>query len=300
MNNLKKISVCIPTYNREKDLTTLISTISDDVKIEISNNGEELETIENNERLTIQNQRPSIPMFNNWNAAAKMATTDYIFITSDDDIYNANAFDVINTALDTHPDFDVYLWGINIIDSQYVVMTENKFTNSEYEIFEEGMLFSKYPYSIPFRMPSICIRREFAEKLGFFNTDMKITAADSEFLHKCFLLGKCYVGNEVIAGYRVWDKSLTNVTNATEQWFVDLDIWVNTITKLAKENGKLELIPLNFREKIMYDNIRSALSTMKKNKNGIKDQLTFLFTMCRKRYIQNLQNISKAVIKVFV
>lgn len=262
MEKLNDITVCIPTYNREQDINKLISTIPEPVKIVVSNNGDDIEF--QSKRVKVLKQENTIPMFENWNASAIMANSEYIFITSDDDIYNENAFEIVSKALTDHQDRDLYIWGVNIVDGDYKTISENSFTELDYELFEPGQLFLKYPYSIPFRMPSICVRRSLAEKLGFFNAQMKITAADSDFLHKLFLVGRCYLGKEIISGYRVWEGSATNSTNSNKQWFVDLDFWTNSVKRCAAENNKLNLVPDDFREKIMYQNIRSAISTKKK------------------------------------
>lgn len=298
MSNLELITVCIPTYNREKDLKNLIATIPSPIKIEISNNGTELDI--STERIRVIKQTTTIPMFENWNAAAKMADSDYIFITSDDDIYNENAFDIVARALAKHPDMDLYAWGVNIIDGNYKIISTNQFTKLEYEIFEPGQLFKKYPYSIPFRMPSICVRREFAEKLGFFNTKMQITAADSDFLHKFFLLGRCYLGKDIISGYRVWDGSFTNTTNATERWFIDLNIWINSIIDLATENKVKNIIPEKFKDEIMYANICNGLETMKRNKKSFHLQLNFIRMLITQKYLVGIKNISKVILRLLL
>tara|TARA_R110002033_G_scaffold96537_1_gene145418 strand:- start:9097 stop:9996 length:900 start_codon:yes stop_codon:yes gene_type:complete len=297
MSDLKLVTVCIPTYNREQDLKTLISTIPSPIKIEISNNGTELDL--DTDRIRVIKQDKTIPMFDNWNAAAKMADTDYIFITSDDDIYNDNAFDIVAKALSEYPDLDLYAWGVNIVDGDYKIISRNEFTNLDYEIFKPGELFKKYPYSIPFRMPSICVRREFAQNLGFFNTKMQITAADSDFLHKFFLLGNCYLGKEVISGYRVWDGSFTNTTNATEKWFIDLDVWVNSIINLASDHEIDNIIPVKFRDEIMYLNICSSLATMKKNKNSLNMKVKFIRMLINNNYLVGIINILKVSIRLF-
>jgi len=298
--NNEQFSVCIPTYNREKDLKILLDSIPKTVKVNISDNGSFLNEIVQSENIKIEKQMPILTMFENWNASARLANSEYIFITSDDDIYYENAFKIVQDALKSAPNLDLYIWGHDTVDEMYRVIKTNIFTNKEFEIFRTGEAFQKNPYSLPYRMPSICIRRDFAESLGFFNTEFKYTASDSEFLQKLLLLGTCYIGKSVIAGYRVWENNATSLTNATNEWFVELELWVNNIIKIAIKNDKTHMIPKNYKEKIMYENVRSAVSTMKKNSKSMSEQLAFVLMVVKKRYIRNALSIAKVVLRVFI
>lgn len=76
------------------------------------------------------------------------------------------------------------------------------------------------------RMPAIFFKKDFLDRIGYFDTDnFKITAADSELIQRALILGKSLYIPEVIANYRMWGGNLTNKTIASDQWLIEVARW---------------------------------------------------------------------------
>ncbi|HFG1965542.1 TPA: glycosyltransferase family A protein [Vibrio cholerae] len=289
-----KIDVCIPTYNRPRDLDTLVNSIPNDIGIWISNNGSYISNSDFKRHVNIINNENLIPMFDNWNNAVSRSDADFVFITSDDDIYFDGAFEVVKKAIKKNPNIGVFIWGCNFVNESYETIKTIKQVGEDTVLGNEDA-FNKHSYSVDVRMPSFCISRELFLRIGGFPTEMTLTASDSCLVQKALLSGDVYFGKEIISGYRVWSNSLTSQRNATKQWFEELDMWISEILSFAKLHDLEKIIPADYREKIMYQNIRSAISTMKENARGRKEQLHFLMDLVKDGYSKNIFHILKSI-----
>ncbi|MBJ6879702.1 glycosyltransferase family 2 protein [Vibrio cholerae] len=290
-----KLSVCIPTYNRVEELINLIDSIPKRIPIFVSDNGSYLKDVSFGGNVYVSSTTEVIAPLENWNRAILLSSSDYVFIVSDDDIFYPDAFDVVEETLNAHRDLDMYIWGCDNVDENYNLISNADYISDEYKIFSNGEAFRYFPYSVPFRFPSICLKKKLLTKMNLFNTEMYVTASDSELLQKVMITSNCYIANKPIAGYRIWPKSSTNLTNTSIRWFDELDIWTNNIKGFAKDNEKEYLIPRDYREKIMYQNIRSAISTMKENARSRKEQLHFLIDIVKDGYSRNIFHILKSI-----
>ncbi|WP_217512886.1 glycosyltransferase family 2 protein [Vibrio metschnikovii] len=290
----KKIAICIPTYNRPSELKRLIDSIPEPYSVFVSNNGERLNGEKYGKRSKIYNHEVVLPIFENWNFPTQYVITDYILIPSDDDIYYEGAFDIIEKAIRENPSVDVFVWGCNFVDGEYNIIGSKPIIN-ESRVLKNEAAFNMHKYSVSVRMPSFCIKKSLFDALGGFSTEMTLTASDSCLIQKALLSGDVYFGKEIISGYRVWSNSLTSQRNATKQWFEELDIWISEILSFAKLHDCEKIIPPDYREKIMYQNIRSAISTMKKNARSRKEQLYFLMDSAKNGYSKNILHILKLI-----
>jgi glycosyltransferase involved in cell wall biosynthesis len=93
--NQKKVSICIPTYNRSSFLKNAIdsalSQTHTNLEIIVSNNGSNDDTEEvllnfSDERLVVLNHEENLGMLFNFNYCLKAATGEFFLLLSDDDI----------------------------------------------------------------------------------------------------------------------------------------------------------------------------------------------------------------------
>lgn len=297
---VKSIAVSIPTYNRPGDLRKLVNSIPDKYKVFISNNGSTLKSQDFRENVVVENLDSPIEMFENWNNAVNISDGEYFLIPSDDDIYYEGAFEAVEKAVSSFPECDVFLWGVDLVDAQYSRIRSLDFGNYEAGIFKGGELFNRFSSSLPFRMPCICFKKSFFDSLGGFDTEKKITASDSELIHKALISGCVYIDSHVIGGYRVWDKSLTSATNTKPQWFEELDLWVNGVRDFSKSIDKESLIPKDYRRKILYQNLCSGMSSLINAKRSVRDRVKFVLWAKQSGYFESLKDFMKLTLRALI
>lgn len=94
MNDMPKVSICIPTYNRSKYLNnTIQSALAQhypNIEVIVSDNASTDDTLlrlaaVHDSRLIVLKQSSNIGMANNWNACLNRASGEYFILLSDDD-----------------------------------------------------------------------------------------------------------------------------------------------------------------------------------------------------------------------
>lgn len=267
---MKKILVAIPTYNRIELLKKLIKTIPDNVDIHISDNGSFIKDIFNQNNLTLEHHDKIYSMFENWNLSIINAPKcDFIAITSDDDLYEVNSFNIIKKIINSYEDIDMFIFGNNFINEKDEII--GQYCPKEYKIFNAPEGLNEFLYGVDARMPSIFFKKTFLDSIGYFDdSNFKFTAADSELIQRALLLGKVVFIPKIVSSYRVWSGSETDKKIATKEWMDQIDIWTNKIIKLA--NSELADTQNTFdwkkyKDEIYARNLLAGLNNLYKNKN---------------------------------
>ncbi len=232
--NDNSIEVAIPTYKRDFYLDKLLATIPPHIKVSVSDNGDTVSSDLKSKFLNVSFiSHPSvIDIFENWNSAAKNATSKWVVIPSDDDLFYANAFEIIERYTLKYPDADVIIFGHNVIDEHNVTKPGWQFANEE--VFNRPLGYDVFKYGVDARMPAIVFKKKKISELDFFDPQYKLTAGDSDLVQRALLTGKAVFVPEIIGAYRVWGGNLTNQKIATQQWLTEIDYWQNKIKTIAK------------------------------------------------------------------
>ena len=280
---MKKIAIAIPTYNRNNLLLRLISTIPNNVKVFISDNGSyvtpEIETQFNN--LKVLKHSKVISIFENWNSAlAAVNDCDYLAIPSDDDLYVSDQFQTIQAVIDNN-DADVFVFGNNFVNENDQVT--GSFCPDKLEVFESPNGFRKFRFGVDVRMPSVFFKKSFLDELGYFDEKLfTLTAADSELVQRALLTGKVIFVPEIVSSYRVWSGSLTDQRIASAHWMREVDAWTNKISSLALVRlNDVEYSSFNwkqYKDEIFARNLLAGMSNLYKAKK-YADLLTHFKTM---------------------
>lgn len=261
----EKINVCIPTYNREIMLTKLIKSIDKNINIVVSDNGGFI-----TEKMTGQYAnvllKPSnkvLEIFTNWNNAVTLSNAEYVVIPSDDDLYLDNAFDIIISEINKSPDLDVLIFGHHYIDENDNIIHTWNF--GRYERFEAPHGFKIFQFGVDARMPSIVFKREFLEKIGLFDTNFKLTAADSDLIQRALLYGTVQFIPKIIACYRVWGGGLTAQKQASKEWLNEIEYWTTKVGALAEKqysDNNMKFKAEEFSHEILARNILAGAKTL--------------------------------------
>lgn len=178
----KKLSICIPAYNRPQWLKrALKSIITQDLigEIEIivtddSSNNQCHQVI--NEVLEnwlgqwhyVANQ-PRLGMTENWNHSIKLALGEYVLVLHDDDFLLANSLNVILETIEQNRNqYSVFLFGVNVVDEQERVLKQQTFKDSQY-LPPKQALIRLLSNSSFVRFPAIVFQRQVFQEVGYFN-----------------------------------------------------------------------------------------------------------------------------------
>lgn len=244
---MNTLGIAIPTYNREKQLDSLLQTVPADIPIYISDNGACL-TQDFKHRFPWAHVVPVtsgvIPAFQNWNRAARMVAEDWLMIPSDDDIYYPHSFETIRQHIEDHADADMIVFGHYVVDEDYRIVSQWVPPSLLDLPAPEG--FEQFKYGVDARMPSIVFRRELLNRVGFFDEEFKVTAGDSYMIQCAALTGRSVFVPLIVSGYRVWEKGATYAVVSTPEWMKEVEQWgeklghlLDVIPMYAAETGKI-------------------------------------------------------------
>ena len=118
-NEIKKVSVSIPTYKRSEKLDNILSSIPDHVDVVVSDNGDFTKKWVKDKHVNVKffSFEKVVDMFINWNNALNQVESEYFLIPGDDDLYMKNSFSVIQKYISQYPDRDIMIFGHNVIDN---------------------------------------------------------------------------------------------------------------------------------------------------------------------------------------
>ncbi len=222
---MTRLSVCIPTYNRPVELGNLLDSIPADIPVYVSDNGGTLTDEFRQKYAHVSIPRTSsqtVPIFANWNRAARMSMAEWLLVPSDDDIYFPGAFETIAAVIEANPMADVFIFGHHVVGEDYEVLET---WQPRAQAFHAPAGFELFKGGVAARMPSVAIRRTAMERLGFFDEKFTLTASDSDLVQRALLTCDAVFVPTVVSGYRVWQRGLTRLTLATPRWMAEIDHW---------------------------------------------------------------------------
>jgi GT2 family glycosyltransferase len=268
-----RIGVAVPTYQRPEMLRELLSTIPPAIPVAVSDNGSTLsqDFKESHASVSFHCTDTLLPMFSNWNKAARHQGTEWIVVPSDDDLYLAGAFDVANRWIGDHPNADLVVFGHHLIDGDGKVFDTWK---PEYSLDDAPRGFNPLRYGVNARMPSVMFRRALYDELGGFNESFKLTAADSDFVQRAALIGRTLYVPEVVSCYRVWGGGLTANRIASDEWMREIDAWCENVAAFDQQHGT-HAYTRHFRDEIVIQNLLTGVR-MLRSKSGRSAAMSYL------------------------
>ncbi|MFY0253345.1 glycosyltransferase family 2 protein [Chitinophaga sp. 30R24] len=277
------IEVAIPTYNRNLYLSKLLSTIPADIKVYVSDNGSCVsdDVVRKYPNATFIKHSVVLDVFENWNAAAKQSSSEWLVIPSDDDLFLPEAFQQIEYYTNKYAEADMLIFGHQIIDENDVV--KYKWQPDSEEIMNAPTGFLKFRFGVEARMPSIVFKTSLLRQLNYFDEHLKLTAGDSDLVQRGLLHGKAIFIPVIIGAYRVWNGGLTNKKIATKLWLDEIDYWQNKVVGLLKERvlqGWVLPGALSFdqiKDEVYARNLSAGLYSILKSDNGSrKNRVAFI------------------------
>jgi len=270
------LGVAIPTYKRENYLRILLDTIPEEIDVVISDNGGFTSTEfkqEYSSRKFISSD-VVVNMFQNWNNAINGLDNEWICLASDDDIFYPNAFQTFYTYLSQYPKSEIIIFGHN-----YINETGEKIASWQVPSLLDLPSpngYNVFKYGVDARPIAVFFKKELYERIGQLDTEYKITAADSDFIQLALLHGRSLFGRDVVAGYRIWQKSLTSQLNASVEWMTEVTKWQNKITReLEAFQFKSSEIKTNTDE-VFIRNLHSGLRSVQKQRKGLSASIKYL------------------------
>jgi hypothetical protein len=242
-------------------LRELLSTIPEGVPVAVSDNGGALsqEFKLSHPSVDFHCTATVLPMFSNWNNAARHQHSEWVVLPSDDDLYLEGAFDIANRWIADHPTADMLVFGHHLIDGEGKVF-DTWVPDFSFDASPRG--FERFRYGVSARMPSVAFRRTLYHELGGFGESFKLTAADSDFVQRATLLGNILYVPEVISCYRVWAGGLTANRIATDEWMGEIDAWCASVAAFDRQRGTGVYTP-HIRDEIYLQNLLAGVKVLR-------------------------------------
>jgi glycosyltransferase involved in cell wall biosynthesis len=263
-----KIGVAIPTYNRQNYLRILLNSIPENIEVVVSDNGQ---TCSPEFRKEFSNRRfvgsdTVVDVVKNWNNAASNLDTEWICIASDDDVFFDGAFDTVSDYITRYPDAGIIIFGHKNIDEDGKEIS--KWSSGALRVYKSPDGYNFFKYGVDARVISIFFKRELYNQIGKFDEHYRVTATDSDFIQTALLTSNAVIAPEMIAGYRVWRKSMTGTLIATKEWMQEVIFWQSKIEqRLRAAKFPNREIRHNTNEVIAQNLLQAANSLYKQKKN---------------------------------
>ena len=152
---MKKVSICIPTYNRAKYLKNCIHSIIQNIDFDLqktevcisdnNSNDETQEVVEEaQKKIDIKYNRNEINLGipKNFLKVVSMAEGEFIWLIGDDDLLMPNALKDLNKIMKNHPNVDFIYVNSFHLDSKYVFSKKQPFNKEDLPLKMEK--FSKW------------------------------------------------------------------------------------------------------------------------------------------------------------
>jgi GT2 family glycosyltransferase len=276
MEKSKKLGIAIPTYNRENYLRILLNSIPEEIEVAISDNGNCTSPEFKNEFSNREFYGTDTPLkiFDNWRKSIEHLDTEWICLASDDDIFYENAFVSFFNYHKKFPDAEIIIFGHDFIDENGKVLGDWKTPHLIMADAPDG--YNEFKFGVDSRQISVFFTKKLYQRVGGLDETFKVTAADSDFMQQALINGKALFVPEIVAGYRIWTKSVTNSFNVTKEWMEEVTLWQ---AKIQKELSKLGFpkgeIATNTNE-VLARNLLSGLYTLRKQGVGLKKSVNYL------------------------
>jgi GT2 family glycosyltransferase len=261
------IAVAIPTYKRKDMLMRLIGSIPPQWRVFVSDNDSSLLPLDAplGEQVTVSHSPELVGMFANWNRALSLVDADctHVVIPSDDDLFLPEAGLAVKLALDRYPDADILIFGCDLFDEND--RRWRGYVPAALESFPIGEGFRKFAAGVDARMPGVLLRHDFLKRIGAFDDQWQLTAADSDLVQRSLLLGRSVFVPEVIGLYRIWSGSLTHARQASDLWMEEVALWTGKIAALMQAGhqpagAKIDVV--QYRDEIHARNLLAALDNL--------------------------------------
>lgn len=203
---------------------------------------------------------PDVSMFENWRACLDAATSDYVAIPSDDDLYLPRLGFVLKRLSPEQSRADVIIAGHLTIDGDGKTLSEWRPPRAE--IVAPPYAFPRFQFGVPARMPSVFFRNSFLRSIGSLDPTFQLTAADSDLVQRALLKGTVAFIPESVAAYRVWPGALTHSTQMSDLWMREIDKWAARIAPVATQecgNAGLPFDPDRFVDELYATNLIAGM-----------------------------------------
>ena len=237
-----KVSVCVPTYNRahyfNKTIQFILNQTFSDFELIIVDNASEDTTeevvrkfMEKDNRIRYYKNAKNIGMYPNWNRAIELATGDYIAIFHDDDVYHPTILEKEVALLDAHSNVGLVDTGGYVVDEE-----DNKIGTWIYNrpIITSGIDFILNTLKTsfcPINCPSVMVKRECYEKVGYF-TDKFISSDYDMWLRICEYFDVGYI-KEPLFNYRRHKESGCSILKPGEGDLAHRDVFLDYAKRFA-------------------------------------------------------------------
>lgn len=271
---MNSLTICIPTYKRIDYLYKLLGTIPESIPVCISDNGSFITNeLDNYKNVQISHQKEVLGMFANWNKAIEMVKTKWFVIPGDDDLFPNDAFEQLDFYLDKYSDCGMIIFGHEMIDENDVCTS--KWVPAEERRFQSPDGIKEFIPTIRARVPSIIFNTEKAIECGLFNPNFNFTAADSLLMQQLALRSPYAFVPRILGKYRVWSTSFTNQKCYSVEWFDQLYLWQDIISREIV-SFKAPVDTKKMTSKIIYENIINGLSVMRSVNKTINERWSFV------------------------
>jgi glycosyltransferase involved in cell wall biosynthesis len=184
MSIVKKISICIPAYNRPQwlkraltSITTVKPELCQEVEVIVSDDStdpncgqiaQEMLNLWRGESQYTANQ-PRLGMAENWNNAIKLASGEYVVVLHDDDyLLTDGVKNLLKTIKTVKEQYPVLLFSVQVVNEQEQVLKTQTFSETQY-LSPRKALIHLLSNSSFVRFPAIAIQRKAFEEVGYFD-----------------------------------------------------------------------------------------------------------------------------------
>ncbi len=209
----EKISVILPTFNREnairKSIESILAQTYKNWELIIVNDCSTDNTLSvireyanNDSRIKIINNSTNQKLPKSLNIGFSNATGDFYTWTSDDNAYHYNAFETLLAAFQAHPDTDFIYSDFNMVNPEGNVIAHREEKEPDYIRYNNAV--------------GACFlyRASLAKKIGDYDPELFL-AEDYEYWIKAYLNGNLLHLKETLYDYEIHENSLTS-TRQTE------------------------------------------------------------------------------------
>ena len=266
---MPKVSVIMPTFNRKAYLKAAIESVLlqkiDDFEIIITDNAstdgtDELVASFTNESIRYFRNEKNIGVVNNYNKALELASGEYVYIFSDDDIMLQDNILKKVKILDAYSNVSLVHSNIKIINEIGQITSGKHWAGSYYDKWNEchcsDLLSSgKKYFEILYNhwniisMPSVLVRRSVLNKVGVLNTKTHYFCDWDLWMRIC-LFSDVYYLSETLLDYRIHAS--------------------NTISEINHEIKTNELVLI---KKILFSEYASKLHEIGLSENNIEESV---------------------------
>lgn len=244
------LSICIPTYNRSDLLTRTLKSFEDgtpEVEVVVCDNSDNNES-EKAVKETLASfkgewsyhkNEPAIGPIDNVNKAINLSKGQFVFVLHDDDFLYPDGLIKILNKLKERPDINVFSFGVNIVDiNEKIIQVENP--KKEKYLPPKAALFKSLSDSSYIRMPSIIIRRDSYEKVGYWDPETA-PPDDIDMFARLFMEFGLLKVPEIVSAYTVHEGAWTEKVFNSDTINIILKIYdmVEKNGSLSKEELKL-------------------------------------------------------------